>query len=124
MKIQSILIVDDNEADQLIANIAITDYDDQITLYKAYDGQEALELLNTLAEPPSLLLLDINMPRMGGFEFLDRYKALHDASAVVVMLSSSNQEKDKQKAFSSGLVKHYIIKPLETKDLAALAQSA
>lgn len=120
MTLKSILVVDDSEADQLIAEIAIQDYDDTIEVLKAFDGKEALELLASLPTQPSLIILDVNMPRMNGLEFLEHYQAQPKASTIVVMLSSSEQEKDKERALSFDVVQEYIVKPLEVEDLRKL----
>lgn len=121
MQIKSIMIVDDSESDQYITERVIKEFDSSIIISKAYDGDEALEMLKDMDEQPSLILLDINMPRMNGLEFLEHYKS-QNPSSIVVMLSSSDQERDKTKAFSYDVVKQYIIKPLEVKDLENIAK--
>jgi len=114
--IKSILVVDDNEADQMITRTAINDYNPNIKILVAYDGTEALQVLRELNEPPSIILLDINMPQMNGFEFLEKYKTVCN-SAIIVMLSSSDQEQDKMRALSHSDVKDYITKPITMEDL-------
>ena len=112
MNIKQVLIIDDSDADQFMAAAAIEEFDLQIEILQAYDGQEALELLDTLEKQPDLIFLDINMPRLNGFEFLAEYSTKEDRTSIVVMLTSSNQEKDKETARSYGCVKGYIEKPL------------
>lgn len=119
MNIRSILIVDDSEEDHFITEAIIHEFDKSIEIHKAYDGKEALDVLEELEKlekNPSLVLLDINMPRMGGMEFLERYNKTNGA-AVVIMLTSSDQDIDKKKALSFDVVKKYITKPLEVNDL-------
>lgn len=81
------------------------------------NGMEAFQYIS---EPqnvnikPNLILLDINMPVMNGFQFLDVYNDLDSnmkAEQVVVMLSSSEQPNDRLEAEKRGVVK-YIAKPL------------
>ena len=115
--IKSILVVDDNEGDHFLSQIAINDYQEGIKIYTAYDGAEALKILSDLDEPPTLILLDINMPRMNGLEFLEHYNSKKDKASIVAMLSSSAQESDKCKAMVFESVKHYLVKPLEPKHL-------
>jgi len=115
MKLKSILIVDDSDSDQYLTKHLFEEYDKDIQIFQAYDGEEALQMLKAMNEVPSLILLDINMPRMDGFEFLDNYK--DENASVVIMLSSSDQDRDKKKALSYDLVKHYVVKPLEIEDL-------
>lgn len=117
MNIDSILVVDDSEADQLITELTIQKYDASITIHKAYDGHEALDFLSTCKKHPTLIILDINMPAMNGFEFLEEYEKKDYTSAVVAMLSSSDQARDREKAASFNVVKKYIVKPLTVEDL-------
>jgi CheY-like chemotaxis protein len=112
MKIHSALIVDDSESDQMLAQIAIEEFDSSINILQAYDGEEALEILNSSDEQPDVIFLDINMPGMDGHEFLKTYNEKDDHSPIVVMLTSSNNKRDKDQCMAFPFVKKYIIKPL------------
>ena len=108
------MIVDDSTADQFIAKHVIKTFDPEIEILQAYDGREALDMLNTLKEgAPDVIFLDINMPRMNGHEFLEEYNKTDNMNAVIVMLTSSNQVTDKERACKFDCVKNYIEKPLE-----------
>ncbi|TDF38451.1 response regulator [Alteromonadaceae bacterium M269] len=120
-KISTILIVDDNKSDHIISQVAIRKYDASINVLTAYDGQEALDLLETLDTPPDVILLDINMPGMDGHEFLEEYSKEPSPISIVAMLSTSNQESDKEKCLAYSFVKQYIVKPLEEDDLGVIA---
>ena len=117
MKMSLILLVDDNETDQFLHEMVIKKFDPTIKILKAYDGEEALEVLANAEEAPDLILLDINMPRMNGFEFLEEYNKLSYTSTVVAMLSSSEQGSDREKALGYGCVETYFVKPLDSDDL-------
>ena len=77
-------------------------------VYAAYDGQEAL----TVAEehPPTLILLDLRMPRMDGIEFLERYNLLDDHPQVkVIVFSNYDMQKEIDEAYRLG-AERYILK--------------
>jgi CheY-like chemotaxis protein len=111
--IQRVLVIDDSETDQFICSCVLEEHNESIEIIKAYDGKEGLEILATLDKHPELILLDINMPRMNGHEFLEEYQATYDnPTSVVVMLTSSSQLQDKEEAMRYGFVKEYQQKPL------------
>ena len=87
------------------------------------DGIEAIELLETEGGPqPDLILLDLNMPRMGGHEFLNTYYADSDHECpVVMMLTSSNREEDRQLTEAFACVRHYFSKPIDRATVQGLA---
>lgn len=123
MKIKTIMMVDDNEADQFLTRCVIEEFDPDIEIHEAHDGEDALKKLEELKEQPCLILLDINMPTMNGFEFLEEYNKTADISIVVAMLTSSDQERDKASAAKYPCVKDFIVKPLSVDDLKRLAIS-
>ena len=118
----SVMIVDDSESDQFLLKIIIEKLNPDIRILQAYDGQEALEILADLPEQPNVIILDINMPRMNGHEFLEKYDACKEQAVVVIMLTSSDQERDKEKSMSYVCVKEYFIKPLDASALATVIQ--
>ena len=72
VKISSVMIIDDSDADQFLTEAIIKKTFLSIEIHQAYDGEEALETLDSMDKQPSLILLDINMPGMNGLELLDR----------------------------------------------------
>ncbi|MFN3238101.1 MAG: response regulator [Pseudomonadales bacterium] len=114
-----ILVVDDQRADHLLAEYAISDYNANAEIYKAFDGKEALEVLSQQPQI-ELILLDINMPRMNGHDFLKQYATSCQHSSVVVMLTSSDQKADRERCEQYEQVIAYLSKPLEAVDIKNL----
>jgi len=117
MPFKSIMIVDDSESDQFLTKHIIQKYDSNIEIFQTFDGQEALDVLEKMEEQPSLILLDINMPRVNGFEFLEKYSKRPDPAAVVSMLTSSLQGEDQKQSEQYNCVKTFFLKPLDADDL-------
>ena len=120
---KTILLVDDNETDQFLHEVVVEKFDPSIRILKAYDGHEALEKITAFDGKIDVIFLDINMPGMNGFEFLGEYNKRPSPSSVVVMLSSSKQESDKEKALAYDFVKEYVAKPLAIQNLENLSQN-
>lgn len=117
---RNILIVDDSDADQYIcAEIFEENYPD-VNILQAFDGEEALNLLDENGGQVDLILLDVNMPRMNGHEFLEEYqnRPYADNNTLILMLTSSAQEKDKEMCLKYNFVKDYILKPMDVDDLS------
>ena len=113
-KMLNILLVEDDELD--VKNIRRAFKKGNITnpLYVAGNGLEALEVLRGHEMPRSrrLVLLDLNMPRMNGIEFLRELRADPALSAtVVVVLTTSDAERDKVEAYNLH-VAGYLLKPV------------
>jgi len=120
MNVNTAMVIDDSESDQFLAKIQIEKFDESIEVMQAFDGVEALEMLEELDKKPDVIFLDINMPRMNGLEFLEKYSEHDDHSTVVAMLTSSDQNEDKDTAMSYPFVKKYFVKILDGADLNAV----
>jgi CheY-like chemotaxis protein len=101
-----ILLVEDDEVDVEIVRRMLKKADVKNPLYLARDGVEALEMLGNesakrrFPQQPCLILLDINMPRMNGFEFLAELKKRDVIKRnVVFMLTTSPRSKDKDMSY-------------------------
>lgn len=116
------MVVDDNQIDHITAKYAIEDYSSCVEVLSAYDGQEALNILLTLKKNIDIIFLDINMPGMDGHEFLQEYNKHTLSSAVVVMLTSSDQESDIERSTAYPFVKKFLTKPLKTELIELLAE--
>ncbi len=121
--IKSLCIVDDNEIDVYQVERISKKYNLAKFLYSFSDGQEAIDHFFSFENskkkfnsnfPPVVILLDINMPRMNGFEFLEEYSNLPQekkSRMIIIMYTSSEQAKDKKRIASFPEVKDYIVKP-------------
>lgn len=84
----------------------------------AGDGQEALDRLSE--DRYDAIILDVNMPRMNGLEFLEKIKSDADhASIPVIMLTTEGQDEDRDRAMSLGAA-DYIVKPFKPTQLLSL----
>ncbi len=91
-----------------------------IQVSSAADGVEALELMKQ--EDFDAIILDINMPRMNGMEFLKSIKANDQyASIPVIMLTTEGQDDDKDKAIALGATA-YMVKPFKPTQLLTLLE--
>ncbi len=115
-KLGCILLIDDNNADNYFHQIVIKQMNITEQIAIATDGVEALEYLTKENQtPPELIFLDINMPRMNGWEFLEKYKHLdpkQKSQTVIVMLTTSAHPSDLEKAKHTAEVNGYQVKPL------------
>lgn len=90
------------------------------TMGSAADGIEALELMRQ--EPFDAVILDVNMPRMNGLEFLEQIKNDENLAAIpVIMLTTEGQDEDRDKAMALGATA-YIVKPFKPTQLLSLLE--
>jgi CheY-like chemotaxis protein len=111
---KSILLVEDDRVDAMTVNRAMRDLKITNPLAHVKDGLEALDYLQkNESELPCIILLDLNMPRMNGLELLKILKAHAMYKKIpVVVLTTSNAEKDKMESFMLS-VAGYMIKPVD-----------
>src|SRR5690242_6649706 len=110
-----LLLVEDNPAEGDLAVEALSDIVDGADIVVARDGQSALDFAWS-AEPPNLILLDINMPGLGGSEVLARLRANAATRVIpVIILSSSDHSRDIRRCYELG-ANCYLVKPLAHKD--------
>ncbi len=122
--VDQILIVDDDATTRFLMERTIKKSGLCDHILTASNGQEALNLLNTISGTdtyPSLILLDINMPLMNGFEFLGALQESDLASLPlrIVLLTSSTNPQDVIKA-KKYLLAGYLQKPLTTEKLQSV----
>ena len=125
----NIMLVDDDDIDIMTLQRAFKRNNIQNPLSIAHNGLEALDLLRgtngveKVVPSPRIILLDINMPKMNGLEFLrELRKDQEHKSASVFVLTTSNDDKDRMEAYNLN-VAGYIIKPVTFENfVVAVAQ--
>ena len=116
-KVELAYIIDDDEVIIYLTDIIIknVEFCEKLTTFtKANDALEALKVaLETGKDIPSVILIDLNMPVMDGWRFLDELVKLDTKQQVPVFIfTSSIDSRDMERAQKYGIVKDYIIKPL------------
>lgn len=118
-KLNSILLVEDDEASNFISQMVIKKLDCANHVQVAWNGTDALDYIKQCGElasqQPELILLDINMPGLNGWEFLDEYCKLIEKEkreVIVVMLTTSLNPDDKKRADSNPAIAGFRSKPL------------
>lgn len=109
----NILLVEDDEVDIMNVKRAFKKNNIINPLYVANNGLEALQLLEDgSVKTPLIVILDINMPKMNGIEFLQRLRANENLKSITVfVMTTSDNDKDKIEAYNLN-VAGYILKPL------------
>ena len=113
-KMLNILLVEDDEVDVMNVRRAFEKAHVSNPLYVAGNGLEALDMLRgtTIPQERRLVLLDLNMPKMNGIEFLEALRADPALSSTpVVVLTTSNDDQDKIDAYNFN-VAGYLLKPV------------
>jgi len=120
----SVMIVDDYAPDRVFSRLMLQRSGCFGEVFEVPGAEEAIELFRRWREdakaempdgfPPAIILLDLNMPKMNGFDFLERFSSIVDQRYVpdVVVLTSSGEDVDRGRAGAFGLVRDYMTKPL------------
>ncbi len=119
----SFLLVEDNDVDYEVIERSLKKLKIANPLFRAQDGIEALEFLEgshpsgIQIKAPYLILLDLNMPRMSGVEFLRELRQRpHLKSAIVIVLTTSDREEDISEAYDYH-VAGYLVKPPNVSEI-------
>lgn len=112
----NILFIEDDEIEVMKLNRALGSMSVKHQILGAENGEKALELLNSKDQQPDIILLDLNMPRMNGIEFLQILKDHENFQFIpTIILTTSNNRRDVMQCFKMGIA-GYIIKPLKYDD--------
>ena len=126
-KLANVLLVEDSLADITLFTAKMKVANIHFNLRAVRDGEEALEyLLKTCKDKdsirPDIIFLDINLPKIGGHELLERIKEEHSCQAIpVIMLSGTENDEDIMRAKALGSM-HTLMKPLDDNKLAAVIE--
>jgi CheY-like chemotaxis protein len=133
-KLSCVLLIDDDEPTNFINSIIVEEAECTEHIQIAWSGQQGLNYLassgqfelNSVKYPrPDLIFLDINMPGMKGWEFLNRYKKINEGQEpriVIVMLSTSLNPDDKVRAKDTDEIAAFKSKPLSKEILHELLE--
>lgn len=130
----SIVVVDDEETARYIVRRAVQALSHDCNFVEFGSGIEFLDVIQdkerrehamAASSPPMLVLLDINMPSMNGFEVLEALDGMGEVDQrlmIVTMYSSSNHADDRADAFRYEFVKKYVVKPITPEILESLVK--
>jgi CheY-like chemotaxis protein len=121
--LECILLVDDDDASNFIHKMEINKLSLDVKVEVVHNGKEALEYLTATGKyagkegvcMPGIIFLDINMPIMNGWEFLEEYRKLTEeqkAKIVVAMLTTSTNAVDENFALQNSEIAQFIHKPI------------
>jgi CheY-like chemotaxis protein len=124
---QSVLLIEDSPAARFLHASLIEEVNLTKNLYMAANGRDGLALFEKKAKagiPPEIVLLDLKMPVMDGFDFLEAYKRkgyYHKYPTIIGVLTSSSNPRDIWQLQQIGIAR-YIPKPLILDDLKRLTE--
>jgi CheY-like chemotaxis protein len=118
----TVLIIDDDEDDRFFMEQAFKTDSPTTQLYSTPDGQQALDLLSSVYPLPDVVILDLNMPGLNGFEVLERLKQSTRYQQIpVVILTTSDASDDQEQCRQLGATE-FITKPTTFSGLSDIAE--
>lgn len=115
-KFLKVLLVEDNLIEIMKMKRTISLLKLKHTIHEAKNGEEALQFLEDKSNMPDIILLDLNMPKISGIEFLRILKANDDLKHIpTIILTTSSNQKDLLECYRTGM-SGYVLKPLKYED--------
>ena len=124
------ILVDDDPINNMLCGLSIKNALSDADIRAFTTPEKGLEFIqneysNIHDEKPAILLLDINMPTLTGWEFMEQFDSFSDevkSRVSVYILSSSVDERDKERARADKYIKGFISKPIEPERVLALVE--
>lgn len=116
MKKHTILLVEDDDLDIISVQRSLKSQENDYELLTAYNGIEALKLLRELEDLPDVILLDLNMPKMNGIEFLRILRADERLKSIKVFIMTTSSESTDRNLAEELEISGFFIKPLNYTD--------
>ncbi|NIG57321.1 response regulator [Chitinophaga sp. Cy-1792] len=122
-----VYVVDDDEIFHFIIKKMLGQQDDNLVVTSFLCAEEALEQLSSVPQPPlpSLIILDMNMDRMNGWDFIEAYRGMKHSlnyNIPIIMCSSSVDVRDLQKVEHTPELMAYITKPLDKMKMKVIEE--
>lgn len=118
-----LMLVDDDPVNNMVNQKLIRKHIPEVEVIVYSDGRSAYNyFLNHHSNLPDLVLLDINMPIMSGWQFLDEFVKLNIESVRIFMLTSSIAKEDFEKSLTYKPVQGFVIKPLDDEKVMEVLQ--
>ena len=123
-----VLLVEDNPGDVRLIEEAFAEVDVKVTFHTATDGDEALSILRECQNDPScpypdLVLLDLNLPRVNGFDVLEAIRSESEYPPLpVIVLTGSEAEEDVRRSYQE-FANAYLTKPAGPDEFVAMAEA-
>ncbi|MGV3509798.1 MAG: response regulator [Sphingobacteriaceae bacterium] len=114
---KTVLVIDDIEISTFIVRKLINQVSPQTTVYECNDPIKGLDMITELN--PDFIFLDLNMPLMDGWQFLDKMQK-KDLDHKVIILTSSTSSDDHGESYNFPNVYTFLVKPLKPSDITTL----
>ncbi|HYF69569.1 MAG TPA: response regulator [Ohtaekwangia sp.] len=119
---KNILLVDDDSIANFLIEKIVQSTGLAQNIFKALNGKEALKFFNQEVVQPDVVLLDLNMPIMNGFEFIQAFNLLNienKNNILIILVTSSSNPSDMERAKDLG-IRYYLTKPISAESIKSI----